>query len=204
MTENIDIMVSIVTILAVVCGVCYNLRERVSWLRGIWIGLAALVSVIGLYVIVLLAIALFPGLDQKSTSNDKLQDMAGSSTTPADSAEIAPITQTETRERTIDFGETNDHCASAKPVRWPFLAEEGWEIDVSSITVKPVVQSSKSSFSGVKDATKHGFYVVGRIVNSGSCVKVFGKVVTKDGRGKLHVSGSYRETRTVLRERTSG
>ena len=204
MTENIDIIVSIVTILGVVCGVCYNLQERVSWLRRIWIGLAAIVSITALYVIVLLAIGLFRGPDQESTWKDKLQDVVRLSSTPDDSAEISQIDQVETRVRTIDFGETNDHCASAKPVRWPFRAEEGWEIDVSSIKVKAIVQSSKSSFSGVEDVTKHGFYVVGRIVNSGSCVKVFGKVVTKDGRGKLHVSGSYRETRKVLRERTSG
>ena len=55
MTENIDTMVSIVTTLGVVCGVCYNLRERVSWLRRIWIGLAAIVSITALYIVVLLA-----------------------------------------------------------------------------------------------------------------------------------------------------
>ena len=60
----------------------------------------------------------------------------------------------------------------------------GWEIDVNSIKVTPTVISSKSSYSGVADATKDGFYIAGRIVNNGNCVKAFGHTVARDARGE--------------------
>ena len=65
----------------------------------------------------------------------------------------------ETRERTVNFGRTNDHCAAPRDVRWHVPAEEGWEIDVNSIKVTPTVISSKSSYSGVAGATKEGSWI---------------------------------------------
>ena len=105
--------------------------------------------------------------------------------------------QVETRERKVDYGETNDHCAGARDVRWHFPAVNGWKIDTNSIEIGPTVVSSKSSYSGVVDESEDGFYVKGRIVNRGNCVKAFGTVIAKDARGTLRVAGTYRETRMV-------
>lgn len=105
---------------------------------------------------------------------------------------------TETRVRKIDFGERNNHCESPKVVRWPISADDGWEIDVTSIHVKPTT-SEKSTYFGVKDKTKDGFYIEGNIANNGECIKILGKVVAKDARGSLHVSGTYKETRLQVR-----
>ena len=99
------------------------------------------------------------------------------------------------RKRTVEFGHTNDHCAGAKNIRWHVLAAKGWEIDVNSIQVNDTVLSSKSSYGGVTEATKEGFYIVGRVVNRGNCVKAFGNVLARDARGSLRVRGTYVERR---------
>ena len=110
----------------------------------------------------------------------------------------APVPQMETRELPVNLGKTNDHCAGPRDVRWHVRADDGWEIDVASIDVRATVISSKSSYSRVTDATKDGFYIEGRIVNRGRCVKAFGQVVARDARGTLRVSGRYQETRQVV------
>ena len=104
----------------------------------------------------------------------------------------------ETRDREINFGETNNHCQDPKDVRWSIRADEGWEIDVTSIRVKPTT-SEKSTYSGIKDKTKDGFDIEGKIANNGNCIEALGQVVAKDARGSLHVSGTYKETRLQVR-----
>ena len=104
----------------------------------------------------------------------------------------------ETKERSFFFGRRNSHCSRTHNVRWHVKATPGWEIDIHSIKEKVTVKSSRSNYDGIGvDKTKDGFFVTGRVINSGNCIKVFGKVVTKDGRGSLNVSGTYIETQMV-------
>ncbi len=103
----------------------------------------------------------------------------------------------ETRERTFEFSEGNDHCQSPHDLNIGVKADTGWEIDVTSI-VPSVSSSKKSTFSGIRDKTKDGFTIKGRIKNRGKCVKVFGKIVTKDGRGSLR--GTVRYTEIKIQE----
>ena len=190
-TESIDIMLSIIVVLGILAGICYNLQKNIDWLRKIWIYLAGVISVIGVCIIVLLVIHIFKSGEDESQGTE-----AKSSVTPE-----ALVSQT--RERPLAYYKINDHCAGPKNVRWSVRAEEGWEIDVNSIKVKATSISSKSSYSGVENVTKDGFDIVGRIVNHGSCISAFGTVIAKDGRGSLRVYGSYRETRQVVQERSS-
>ena len=103
----------------------------------------------------------------------------------------------ETRKRTQKFVQGNRHCDGPRDVKWSVKADQGWEIDVESINVTPTVLSSKSIYRGVTEATSSGFNIAGQVINSGSCVKVFGNVVAKDGRGTRHVDVTYNETRMV-------
>ena len=107
------------------------------------------------------------------------------------------IVLTETRERTVDRNFRNGHCEHTTNIRWEVRASEGWEIDVTSLALVPST-SSKSAYYGVSDLTKHGFTINGRVSNNGDCVRVLGKVVARDGRGNLNVSGTYNEVRQIV------
>ena len=100
-----------------------------------------------------------------------------------------------TRERVFEYGQTNGHCSGPRAVRWEVPAAEGWKIELDSIQVKPTHVSSKSYFQGIENQTEDGFVIAGRIVNNGNCVRVFGKTVSRDGRGSLRVRATYKETR---------
>ena len=55
--------------------------------------------------------------------------------------------------------------------------------------------SSKSKCNGIENLTSKGFQYSCRITNNGDCVKVFGEVVAKDGRGSCGGSVSWAESR---------
>lgn len=184
--ESLDIVLSVVVVLGVLAGVCYNLQQNVDWLRRIWIYLASVISAICVCVIILLVVQIF------KFGEDVPQDAEAKSPTENKEA-LAP----QSRERSLAYYAINDHCRGARDVRWTVRADEGWEIDVNSIKVEATSISKKSSYSGVQNMSKDGFDIVGRIVNHGSCVSVFGKIVTKDARGSLRVYGTYLETRQV-------
>ena len=196
-TESINIILGIIVVLGVLTPICYNLQQRIDWLRRIWIYLAGTISAICLCVVVLLVIQIFASWEDQFKTPEKSQNAESErSVTPE-------IRVTQTRERSVNYNKVNDHCAGPKDVRWSVRAQEGWEIDVTSINVRPTSISSKSSYSGVENVTKDGFEIAGRIANNGSCIKAFGKVITKDGRGFLRVSGTYQETRQVVQEMSS-
>lgn len=108
---------------------------------------------------------------------------------------LVQICQPETRERAVSRYKLNEHCEGPQDVRWTIKASEGWEIDVTSIAVKATSVSSQSSYIGVQNETKNGFDIVGRVVNSGKCIKdpITGTPIIKDGRGSLRVQGKYNE-----------
>ena len=103
----------------------------------------------------------------------------------------------ETRERHYARGETNDHCQGARTVRWRVDATDGWSIVEESINIGPTVESTESTYNGVQEVSENGFTVVGRIVNHGSCVRLFGETVARDARGTLRVTGTYTERRIL-------
>ena len=200
--DDLAILLGIVGTLGILANVCRNLQGRFEWLTGIWIILAVTVAIVALYVVVTLVVHLFskPMEDQPKVPEKPQATVSKRSDASAAPEAKATAPRMETRELPVNFGSTNDHCAGPRDVRWHVPAKKGWKIDVTSIQVKPTVISSKSSYSGVTDATKDGFYIVGRIVNRGNCVKAFGKVVARDARGTLRVSGTYQETRQVVQE----
>lgn len=104
--------------------------------------------------------------------------------------------ETVTREREFEFGQTNDHCQSARSVTWTVPADAGWRIEANSVEVTVLSRSEKSSYEGETiEPDGSGFSISGRIVNRGNCVRVFGNVVARDARGTLRVRARYRETR---------
>lgn len=137
-----------------------------------------------------------------------IQSTATDTTLPSDPAPSSPaqvesmtepeeIVRTETRERTVERSFRNGHCEDPTNIRWEVRAAEGWQIDVTSLALVPAA-SSKSAYYGVSNLTEHGFTINGRVSNNGDCVRVLGKVVARDGRGNLNVSGTYNEVREVV------
>ena len=121
-------------------------------------------------------------------------------TEPVESAQTEIQTvkfEIETRERTVERHFQNGHCENSTNIKWEVRAAEGWRIDVTSLKLAPVSISSKSSYFGVSDLTEDGFTMNGRVSNNGDCVTVLGKVVARDGRGRLTVAGRYNEKREV-------
>ena len=200
----------IVTIIGLLVSLCTHMLRRHDWPTWLSITLSTgvyIVSFVAIFVFIYQVLVPPEGSPKESRAAEGVvtlqqapvlgQVVTGVEGLVAagDPEAGAPKPQMETRERTVNFGHTNDHCAGPRDVRQHFPADDGWEIDVASIDVRATVISSKSSYSGVIDATKEGFYVVGRIVNRGNCVKAFGQVVARDARGSLRVSGTYQETR---------
>ena len=98
----------------------------------------------------------------------------------------------EPEQRTIQYsyGERNEHCAGARNVRWRVTAPDGWRIVRNSIQLDGAT-SSKSTYNGVADVSDTEFFVTGLIANNGECIRLLGKTVARDGRGRLAVSGTY-------------
>ena len=96
------------------------------------------------------------------------------------------------RTRAVKLSHKNPHCHRYTKINWKVNADVGWKIDPNSIKIKPYT-SSKSSYSGIRDASSSGFTISGQVVNRGDCVKVFGKTVARDARGLLSVTGTYKE-----------
>ena len=188
---NMEIWIGIVGVLGSLVAVCHNLQEKFDWLKGVWAVLAIITFAVCAFILVFLAQQFFfivPDGEDLQTATDPIP------------AALPPQVEPEMEfaEREINFGETNDHCAGPRSVRWRVPANEGWAIDVASIKVQPRVVSSKSSYSGVIEATENEFYIEGRLANNGECVSVFGNTIARDGRGRLRVFGTYLETRPAV------
>lgn len=137
------------------------------------------------------------GADASQPSADVLANVS-ENTAPAPTVPDGPAPIAEVRDRTYEYGRTNDHCQSPQEVDWYVEATEGWSIVPESIKIIPVVQSSKSVWSGVTpDPSGRGFTVRGQIVNRGECVRIFGETVARDARGTLRVAGTYQERRNL-------
>lgn len=108
---------------------------------------------------------------------------------------VAKLKAIEPRERLMkrSFYERNPHCTGNRDIVWHVKASEGWKIDPNSITTTITTNSSQSHFRGITNVNGDGFYLTGAIGNSGECIKVFGKIAAKDGRGALGVDVSYKE-----------
>ncbi len=175
-------------------------RKTGDWPRWQAIPLAIVISSMSLLLVVALVRV---GFDQPETgpgpapAGPGVLPIAEQGTNQPSEADAEPPMVMETRDRTFKFAKRNRYCRGPQNVQWPVKATPGWKIDVHSINAWPTVQSSKSVFDGVKDRTEDGFYITARVVNSGDCIKVFGKRIAKDGRGSLHVAGTYTETRMV-------
>lgn len=91
----------------------------------------------------------------------------------------------------------NGHCEEATNIVWQVRSSEGWRIDVNSLNLVPIT-SEESSYFGVSELSEDGFSIEGKVSNSGDCVRVLGKIVARDRRGVLSVSGTYKEAREVL------
>ena len=100
-------------------------------------------------------------------------------------------TERETRTRNFDRQDINGHCRGPREVRWQIDADadDGWHIEVNSVSANATVQSNRSVFHGVSEVSEDGFTVSGRLVNSGDCVRAFGAMLAQDERGMLHVVG---------------
>lgn len=117
-------------------------------------------------------------------------------TTPPPDPESERI-EPRTRPRRFEDWDTNEHCRGPYEVSWRVRAEEGWHIDVDSVSARAIEQSSRSVFHGVSEVSEEGFTVSGRLVNHGECVRAFGATVGRDVRGTLRVSVEYTEVEII-------
>ncbi len=189
-----------VTIMAAIVGFLVVLRQTGNWPRWQSIPLSIVVSTMCILAVLTMVRILF---DQTGTDDSTVTTTVEQSTNQPSEEQMEPPEETEpqmakeTKERTFSFSRRNRHCSGSHSVRWPVSATPGWEIDIHSIKDNVTVKSSRSNYDGVVDKTKDGFFIVGRVINSGNCVKAFGQTIAKDGRGSLHVEGTYIETRMV-------
>lgn len=97
----------------------------------------------------------------------------------------------EERDRSFSFNERNNHCDDDREFNIRVNADNGWEIDVSS--VNPSIEtSSRSSFSGIRDSSAGGFAVKGYVRNNGICVWP-----AHDARGHVWGTITYKEFRNT-------
>lgn len=104
----------------------------------------------------------------------------------------------ETQDRSQYFEHTNPHCSGNTNLNWPVNASEGWKILEASVRTSPTSVSSGCSGPTAESISSTGFRVTGKAVNSGNCLKVMGKVVSKDGRGWVKGHAYWSEQRTVV------
>lgn len=110
------------------------------------------------------------------------------------SVSFVPINEVEkVQSKSAGFEAKNPHCASARTATKRVSASEGWKIDVNSISPN-IRTSSRSTFSGIKDATEDGFTIAGHVKNNGDCVGALG---IRDGRGSVFGSVDYHEYKFV-------
>lgn len=101
-------------------------------------------------------------------------------------------------DRNEPFGDANGHCSGGRNIDWTFNAKGGeWRIDINSIKDKATHISTKSKYHGKRNVSEHSFQLHGRIENNGSCKKILGKVVTRDGRGVIRGQVGWKEYRMI-------
>ena len=189
-----------ITIVAAILSFLTVLRQTGGWPRWQSIPAGIVVATMCILAVLTMVHVVF---DQTGADDSSFTTIVGQRTNQPSEEETEPPEETEhqmvmeTKKRTFSFGRRNSHCSGSQDVRWPVKATPGWEINIHSIKDEVTVQSSRSNYDGVVDKTKDGFFVKGRVINSGDCIKAFGRTIAKDGRGSLHVQGTYIETRMV-------
>lgn len=104
---------------------------------------------------------------------------------------IDTIKQTFNRETS----HRNDHCQGARDVILTVTASTGYKIDTKSITHSGNVREN-CTYNGLRSVTESGYQVTAICRNSGSCEKLFGKIVSYDARGSVNLYTRYTEYRT--------
>lgn len=97
---------------------------------------------------------------------------------------VAHYTEKErdNKSRSGQFGRTNKHCSHTQSYNYNFGPEiSGWVIDTS--TIKTSKSCSRRGSHQVINQSSTGFQIKTTASNSGRCEKVFGSVVSYDGRG---------------------
>lgn len=88
----------------------------------------------------------------------------------------------ENKSRSGQFGRTNKHCSHTQSYNYNFGPElPGWIIDTS--TIKTSLNCSRRGNHQILNQSSTGFQIKTTASNSGRCEKVFGSVVSYDGRG---------------------
>lgn len=104
----------------------------------------------------------------------------------------------QNNSRNGNWGRTNDHCKNRQSFQYNFgPASAEWSIDVNSIRTS--VSCERRGGHAVRNASQNGFQVESWAKNSGRCEKVFGSVVSRDGRGCSAGTVTWVESKTVPR-----
>lgn len=107
-------------------------------------------------------------------------------------------TVVEQRERSEFRRNDNKHCQGTQTYAWTINSTEGWRIVAEPTTVRE--SDSDATDEGVQEWSPTGFRFQGKAKNSGSCVKVLGQTIAKDGRGHVQIRARWIEARDVVKE----
>ena len=120
-----------------------------------------------------------------------------SADTSRDKDSAKPSSAENTRTKNLEM-KWNKHCAGDRAVAWEVRAKQGWSIDVGTVSVEKTSGDRESEFQEDNYVISEDSVVVrGKLVNSGSCVKFLGKVVSKDARGHLAGTLTFVEKRKL-------
>lgn len=112
-------------------------------------------------------------------------------------AKIEHVTQ-EKEDQSKYFDFTNSHCSSPMAFAEHIKPRDGWKILESSVRVSTKSVTPGSAGLSLRKVEADGFDVVGRVLNRGKCIKVFGSVQSKDARGWVKGTAHWTEVRDVV------
>jgi len=105
--------------------------------------------------------------------------------------ETKTVVDSQSEEKEKSFYHRNKHCQRSSVQTWEIKAPEGSLINTDSVSLSNKKASSKSVLPKILSISEAKIVVQAKAINNGSCVEIFGDVVSRDGRGSVGVKVSY-------------
>ncbi|TXH66553.1 MAG: hypothetical protein E6Q88_11745 [Lysobacteraceae bacterium] len=111
----------------------------------------------------------------------------GSFTVAADVSSEKMTEESHVETRRAD----NQHCWGTRTYAWDVNARSGWQIKDKPHT--RLIGDTTATDEGVQAWSQTGFRFMGKAKNNGECIRVFGKVIARDGRGHVEIEARWVE-----------
>jgi hypothetical protein len=148
---------------------------------------------VGFVVPINYALRLLPTVLYASSPDAKPIETALLSAEPAAAIvfETETVVDSQNEKKEKSFYHRNQHCKRTSVQKWEIKAPEGSLIDTDSVSLSNKKASSKSVLPKIVSISESKIVVQAIAINNGSCVKIFGDVVSRDGRGSVGVKVNY-------------